>query len=346
MRMLVASWYVVPGCSGGWTTVMDLLLPMHQAAFVGASARPGEGLCEGIPVRGLAWPANAAEGWPFANRIRKRLFERFLAQSVRRAFEGFRADIVLCLDERMASASRRAGLPFAMRLHSHPGLLPVDEYDELVSSALFVTGSQPDIRGAVFLPHSVDLSRFEYSEPPAARSVIMTSSLVKAENPAIFVKGTAASGLRGTLVGQGPLRGEMERLCAGTAGRVDFHGPVGRAALPSLLSAHQIGVACLQKGWHTTYQMKVTEYQAAGLFPLVQPWSELSRLAPRLTRTFEDADGLAEQLSWLASHWADTLELRRANRAFAIERYSIEGAREQFDEILRSSTARPERPMS
>jgi hypothetical protein len=313
---------------------MDLLQPRHEPVFIGAAAPGGMRECEGIPVRPLAWPARASEGWLLANRLREILFNSSLAAALRRAFEDSGSSLALCLDERMASAASRAGIPWGLRLHSHPGLLPRTGYEELIRGALFVTGSQPDIPGAVFLPHSVDLSRFEYREPARAEAVVMTSSLVDAEQPDLFVRGAAASGLRGTLAGQGPLRREMEALCSETGGRVRLLPPVNRMALPKLLSAHQIGVACLTRGWHTTYQMKVTEYQASGLFPLVQPWSELAREAPSLTRTFEDAAGLAGEIERLASGWADTLDQRRANRTFAYERYSIEKARMQFDEIL------------
>lgn len=334
MKLLVASWYVVPGCSGGWTTVMDLLQPRHQLFFLGAAVPGGMDVCEGIPVRRLRWPATSSESWPFANRVRERLFATSLASSLRRAFDDSGSELAICLDERMACAASRAGLPWGLRLHSNPGLLAPDAYAALLKEALFVTCGQLDTPGAVFLPHSADLSRFEYREPPAAEAVIMTSSLVEPEQPEVFVRGTAASGLRGTLAGQGPLRHDLELLCSETGGRVRLVPPVNRMAMPELLSRHQIGVACLRKGWPTTYQMKIAEYQASGLFPLVQPWSEFAAIAPSLTRTFEDAGELASVIAQIAAEWPGTLDTRRANRAYALERFTIENARNQFDAIL------------
>jgi hypothetical protein len=118
--------------------------------------------------------------------------------------------------------------------------------------------------------------------------------------------------------------------------------------MSALLGAHQIGVACLEKGWHTTYQMKVTEFQAAGLFPVVQPWSELALEAPGLTRTFEDADDLAAVLDGIRNDWRATLEMRRANRAFAFSRYHILDARKRFEAMLAETipSGRPPEPRS
>lgn len=334
MRILVATWFVVPGYSGGWTTVLDLLEPEHRVAFLCASAPPGMRECEGTPVRGLPLRARMTAPWPAGNRFREMIFRRSLERAVRRAAGDHEADLVLCLDEHMARAACDAGLPFALRLHSHPGLLAGSEYGRVVESALFVTGSQPGMPGAVFLPHGLDLDRFEYREPPAAEAAVMPTSLVHAERPDVFVRGVSMSGMTGTLVGQGPLRRELQDLCRATGGRVRLLEPVGRSMLPGLLSRHQVGVACLEQGWHTVHQMKVTEYQAAGLFPLVQPWSELAVEAPELTLTFTDAEELADRLDRLRSDWASTLETRRRGREYAFSRFHVRTAKSLFSELL------------
>ncbi len=336
MRILVSSWFIRPGVSGGWTTVADLLQPAHPMAFIGASVPVGTTEVEGIRVTGFSMPARLISRWPALNRLKEFFQRRSLAAETRAAFEAHRADLVLCTDERAALGALEAGLPFALRFHSRPGLLPREDLRRVMEGALFATGAQPDFPGTVFLPHSIDLDRFTYSEPPAAIAALMTTSLVEAERPDIFVKGTARSGLSGTIAGAGPLEGELSRLCAATGGRVRLIPAVLRKDLPALLAGHQVGVACLQEGWHTTYQMKVSEYQAAGLFPVVQPWSELALAAPGLTRTFRDEDDLAGVLDGIRAGWDDTLEIRRMNREFAYSRYHISDARRRFEEILAS----------
>ncbi|MBN1433604.1 hypothetical protein JW921_02520 [Candidatus Fermentibacterales bacterium] len=334
MRILVASWYVRPGFSGGWTTVLDLLQPRHVPAFLVAVGPEGNSDCEGVRVTGLPRRARLLRPWPLANRIRLLISGTALRGALHRAFEQHGAALVLCLDELMARGAMEAGLPYALRLHSCPSILERDAYRSVVSGALFATGSQPGIPGTVYLPHAVDLGRFEYAEPPRAEAAIMPTSLVEAEEPELFVKGVQGSSLRGTIVGDGPLREAIASLCRASSGKVVLHPAVGRSRIPSLLSLHQIGVACLRQGWHTRYQMKVTEYQASGLFPLVQPWSELAERAPDLTRTFRNAPELSDGIDWVAANWEKTLETRRRNREFARANYDIESARNQLESLL------------
>lgn len=336
MRFLVSSWFIRPGVSGGWTTVADLLLPAHGMAFIGAAVPAGMRSCEGVQVTGLSAAARMIRRWPALNRIKESLQRKAHARETRAAFTACGADIVLCTDERAALGASDAGLPYAIRYHSRPGLLPAGTRDCLAASALFVTGAQPGFPGAIHLPHSIDLDRFRYAEPPDAEAALLTTSLVEAERPDIFVEGVSMSGLRGTVAGDGPLRDKISEMCRRTGGRVRLIPPVPRLELPGLLSDHQIGVACLEEGWHTTYQMKVAEYQAAGLFPAVQPWSELAMTAPGLTRTFRTPAELALLLDDLAVNWASTLEVRRRNREYAYARHHVRDARILFEEILAS----------
>lgn len=342
MRFLVSSWFIRPGISGGWVTVADLLMPAHGMAFIGAAVPAGMKSCEGVPVTGLSATARMTGRWPALNRMKESLQRRAHAGETRAAFAASASDIVLCTDERAALGAFDAGLPYAVRFHSMPGLLPARTRERLTASALFVTGAQPDFPGSVHLPHSIDLDRFAYSEPAKAERALLTTSLVEAERPDIFVEGVSMSGLEGTVAGDGPLREEISEMCRRTGGRVRLIRPVQRLELPGLLSAHQIGVACLQEGWHTTYQMKVAEYQAAGLFPAVQPWSDLAMAAPGLTRTFRTPSELALLLDDLAENWAATLEVRRRNREYAFARHHVRDARRMFEEIL-ASLPRPSR---
>jgi hypothetical protein len=80
--------------------------------------------------------------------------------------------------------------------------------------------------------------------------------------------------------------------------------------------------------------MKVTEYQGAGLYPLVMPWSHLNRSEPGLTMTFTTAGELAERIDWVASHWEETEKVREANREFAEKHYHIHESRRIFRSLL------------
>jgi glycosyltransferase involved in cell wall biosynthesis len=334
VRILVVSWYVAPGVSGGWNTALDVLQPDHEITFLVATGPMVTRVCDGISVTGLGRLARMTGAWPFANRIRQAISEWALSRSIQKAFRKERAELVLCLDELSARGARSAGVPYAIRFHCHPGILGPEEYERVIAGALFATGTQDDIPGTTFIPHGVDLERFTYLEPERAESVVMPASLVTPERPDLFVRGAALSSLRGIIVGHGPMRREIGKLCAETGGKVSLLPPVNRSELPALLASHQIGVACLQEDWHTTYQIKVSEYQAAGLFPLVQPWSELARVRPDLTRTFRDERELAAEIDWVAGNWESTLETRRRNRQFVESNYDVREARKILAGLL------------
>jgi glycosyltransferase involved in cell wall biosynthesis len=337
LRILVATFGTLPGYSGGWTTPLDLLQPEHDVAYVSWQGRPGRYVLEGVPVRSPSISLRFQQGWPFLNRIRYRLRDMEMRRLIRSGIGEHRADFVLCLDELAASICRKAGFPYAVRFHSQPRNMPMERIQELRRSALFSTRCPGvEIPGCEILPHNVDLSRFPWVDHPRPERALLVSSLDWVHIPEVFIRGVAMSRMKGSVVGDGPLRAEVERMCAETSGRVVYSAPRTRLELPGLLAGFQVGVAtCVEFPW--VFQMKVNEYLAAGLYALVMPWTHLAKEAPLLTGTFTTADELAERLEWLSDHWGETLETRTAGRAWMMEHYSIDEPRERFREILRQA---------
>jgi hypothetical protein len=338
MRILVATYHTMPGYSGGWTTPLDLLTPEHEVAYAVRRGRFGDYSLEGIRVFGNRPRLPFREGPRGMQRVTRRLNETLFGLHVRSAFSRHAARFVLCLDVTSASRCLLLGLPYAIRFHVQPTSSPEEQIRRLVEGALFTTGCEGvSIPGVPLLQHGEDLSRFHYVEHAEARSVLLLATLVDTEMPRTFVEGVARSGLEGAVAGDGPLRQSLEKLCSGTGGRVRVVPPVLRNDLPELMSRFQIGVACCERIGSRVFQMKVTEYQASGLYPLVSPWTHVAVDAPELVRTFETAGELAGLIDETASRWASTLDARRRNREYAFSRYGILQPKRQFAEILASA---------
>lgn len=279
----------------------------------------------------------AGEDLRIFGRLVRRMNENGFGRAARRVWRSSGADFVLCLDVISASQCLRLGVPYALRFHVSHSTTPPAVLERLVSGALFATCVDIiEIPGAVVIPHGEDLSRFRYVEHPEALRAVQVATLVDVEMPEIFIRGAAGSRIPGTIVGDGPLQRAVRRLCAETSGRVTWHPPVTRLDLPGLLGGFQIGVATCSRIGRRVFQMKVTEYQASGIYPLVSPWSHLAVDEPGLTRTFTTARELSEVIDETVARWPETLEARRANRDYAIERYDVRRAREIFADILES----------
>lgn len=277
----------------------------------------------------------AGENLRLLGRAVRRINENGFGRAAQRAWRSFGADFVLCLDVISATQCRRLGVPYALRFHVSHSTTPQPVLERLVKGAIFATCvDSVEIPGAVVIPHGEDLSRFRYVEHPEALRAVQVATLVDVEMPEIFIRGVAGSRIPGTIVGDGPLLPAVRRMCAETSGRVSWHPPVLRLELPELLGGFQIGVATCARIGRRVFQMKVTEYQASGIYPLVSPWSHLAVDEPSLTKTFTTARELSEAVDDTVARWPETLEARRANRDYAFERYDVRRAREIFADIL------------
>ena len=337
MKILAATYHTLPGYSGGWATPLDLLEKDFEVRYVVARGPEGYYELEGIHVHGLRriFRNNHVSG--LAGRLWRKLSETLFGLAIRSEFRAFQPDFVLCLDIISARQCISLGLPYALRFHAQPSTTPLREIERLLNGAIFTTMSPSiNIPGVEVLPHTEDLDRFIYIEHPSAEEVVLVSSLDSIRRPMLFIEGVMKSSLKGTIVGDGPLRKKIEKTCASSGGKISYHEPVLRTELPAFLNRFQIGVACYRKV-QEIYQMKVPEYQASGIFPVVMPWTHLALEAPELTETFETPEELAAMIDQISENWDNTLETRRKGRDFALKYYHVAQAKQRFREILEES---------
>lgn len=337
MKILVATYHTLPGYSGGWATPLDLLEKDYDVRYVVAKGREGYYSLEDIPVYGLRrfFRNNPVSG--LKGRLSKKLSETVFGLTIRREFRVFQPDFVLCLDMLSARRCISLRLPYALRIHTQPITTPLSEINRLLKGALFATlCPSVSVPGVEVLPHTENLDRFTYIEHPSAKEVVLVSSLDSIRRPMLFIEGVMKSSLKGTIVGDGPLRKEVENACKDSGGKLTYHEPVLRTELPAFLNRFQIGVACYGKV-QEIYQMKVPEYQASGIFPLLMPWTHLALEAPELAGIFETPEELAACIDDTAKHWHDTLDIRRKGRDFAFKHYHVAQAKKRFREILKES---------
>lgn len=335
MKILVATYHALPGYSGGWATPLELMEKDHDVRYVAAKGKEGRYELENIHVYGLRNIFRDKSLHGFHGKLLNRLSETAFGFALRREFRTFKPGFILCLDIISARQCISLGLPYALRIHTQPTTTPGKEINRLLKSALFSTICPGvNIPGVEVLPHTEDLERFMYMEHPSATEVVLlVSTLDRLRRPMLFVEGVLKSSLKGTIIGDGPLRKEVESACRASRGKLTYHEPVLRTELPDFLNRFQIGVASYVKV-PEIYQMKVPEYQASGIFPLVMPWTHLALEAPELTRTFETPEELAALIDDTAKHWDDTLETRRKGRDFALKHYHVAQAKQRFREIL------------
>jgi hypothetical protein len=337
MRILVATTYTMPGYSGGWTTPLDLFGDEHQAMYVVRNIPRAHRRIEGIRVEGVGIRGLLARPWLRGERFRVAIAERAFAMQLTRHFGEFEADFVLCLDITAGGAALRAGLPYGLRFHSKVGEENKGRlYRQVMENAIFVTtGPTTQVEGVKEIPHNQDLSRFIYREHPRAERAVLLTSIDHVHEPEVFVEGIMLSDtMRGDIVGDGPLRSSVRRMCSQTGGRVRCLSPVLRLQVPRLLTHYQIGVVTGRRIMPVLYQMKVNAYMAAGLYTIARPWTHIVAEAPELVSTFKSPGELAEELDRTSRNWSQTLRTRRRAREWVHRNYSVDVPRRLFRETL------------
>lgn len=337
MRILVATTFTIPGYSGGWTTPLDLLGNEHRAMYVIRNIPRSRRTIEGVPVAGVGIRGLLAGPWRRGERFRVATVERFFGRELRRHFHDFGADFVLCLDITAGAAALRAGLPYVLRFHSKVSRENKDHlYRKVMRNAIFVTtGPTTEVEGVPEIPHNQDLSRFRYRENPRAERAVLLTTIDAVHEPEVFVEGVMRSEtMEGDIVGDGPLKGRIQRLCKETGGRVRCLPPVLRLQVPQLLSRYQIGVTTGRRIMPVWYQMKVNAYMAAGLYTIARPWTHVAVEAPELVSTFGSPRELGEQLDRVSKNWHATLPIRRRARDWIHRNYSVEIPRRIFRKML------------
>lgn len=331
MNILIATCYTLPGISGGWTTPVDLLARDHALTYLVARGQPGRYELEGIRVVCPLIRLPRIERGRILPRIASAVNTRSFTTRLRMLAKQGDFDLLLCLDTLAAHCAQQAGLRYILRIHDTP---PVNDfYSRVVANAIAITSVDPTVRGATYLPHGVDFDRFTFREHASARSAVLVATLNSVTDPLLFVKGIERSCLPGTVYGDGYMRSTVKRACDQTRGKVVYAGPVRRLELNERYGHHQVGIACLNRD-HNPYVMKITEYQACGIYPVVQPKTHVATEAPQLCAVFEDADGLARAVDSVVERWSSLRESREQARAWADERYGIDKPRAIFSELL------------
>lgn len=340
MRILIASSGTIPGYSGGWTTTLDLLGDSHQSMYVISDVKPGLHSMEGITYLGLGLGRVDGKASLLPGRLAGLLGKVLVPSAVKWAFRKFDADFVMCLDEAMGFHVQKTGLPYAMRFHRkvEPSVIGVP-LEKLLGGALFSTATPgADIPGVEVIPHNQDLSRFSFAPAAKPRKALLLTCINDVHEPDLFVEGICLSkNMMGDIIGTGPERNRIKKVCLNTAGRVRVLDPVPRLQLGRLSGEYQVGVATIIRRDKVVYQMKINMYLACGMHTMVKPYTHIVKEAPELVDTFSSPRELADRLDETVEKWRELSPRRRMAREWVLKNYSVEIPRRRFGEILRST---------
>ena len=204
-------------------------------------------------------------------------------------------------------------------------------------------------RRLFFTPHAVDNQFFgarptqlrarraelraRWGLPAEAVVALFAGKLAAHKRPADFVYAVAAAsrqspGLWGLVVGDGPLRGELERLVCATGASVRFAGFLNQQAMPGAYAAADLLVLPSDETWG----LVVNEAMAAGVPALV---SERTGCAPDLVISgvtgecfpHGDHQALAQTIARLAAS-SDLLTTMGHQAQRHIQRFAVELAAE------------------
>ncbi len=330
MRIIVASSGTIPGYSGGWTTTLDLLGDSHQCMYVISNAKPGLHSMEGVPYRGLG----------LKNHYLRVIGKTITASAIKRAYTKFNADFVMCLDETMGFSLLKTGLPYAMRFHRKVETSVVGEpLEKLLAGALFSTACQgTDVPGVEVIPHNQDLSRFSFAPAAKPERALLLTCINEVHEPDLFIEGICLSrSMKGDIIGTGPSRRRIEKVCRSTAGRVRCLDPVPRLQVGQLSGKYQVGVATIIRRDKVVYQMKINMYLACGMHTMVKPYTHIVKEAPDLVDEFSSARELADKLDETVEKWKELEPRRKRAREWVLKNYSVDIPRRRFEEILRDT---------
>jgi glycosyltransferase involved in cell wall biosynthesis len=340
MRILIASTGTIPGYSGGWTTTLDLLGEKHESMYVISDVKPGLHSMEGVKYLGLGLGRVDGKSTLLPYRLANLLRKTLTPSAVKLVFRKFKADFVMCLDETMGFSVQRTGLPYAMRFHTkiNPSIIGTP-LEKLISGALFSTACKgSDVPGVEMIPHNQDLSRFSFSPAAKPERALLLTSINEVHEPDLFIEGICLSkNMKGDIIGTGPSRNRIKKVCLGTGGRVRLLDPVPRLQTGQLSGKYQVGVATIIRRDKIVYQMKVNMYLACGMHAIVKPYTNIAKEAPELVDTFSSPGELADRLDETEENWRELEPRRRKAREWVLENYSVEISRKRFREILRKT---------
>ena len=330
MRILIASSGTIPGYSGGWTTTLDLLGDSHQSMYVISSAKPGLHIMEGVQYLGLG----------LNDRYTRLIRKTIASYAVKWAYKKFNADFVMCLDAFMGFSVQKTGLPYAMRFHTKvdPSVIGAP-LDNLLRGALFSTACKgSDVPGVEEFPHNQDLSRFSFAPAVKPERALLLTCINEVHEPDLFIEGICLSrSMKGDIIGTGPSKTRIEKVCHSTGGKVNCLEPVPRLQVGQLSGKYQVGVATIIRRDKVVYQMKVSIYLACGMHTLVKPYTHIVKEAPELVETFSSPRELADRLDEVEDRWRELESRRVRGREWVLKNYSVDIPRKRFEEILKNT---------
>ncbi|RKZ10512.1 hypothetical protein DRQ25_02710 [Candidatus Fermentibacteria bacterium] len=340
MKILVASSGTIPGYSGGWTTTLDLLGDDHQAMYVLLNAKLGLHSMEGVKWLGLGLGRTDGTVSLLPRRLAGQLKKVFAPSAVRWAFRKFNAEFIMCLDEDIGFLVQKTGIPYAMRFHRkvEPSVIGAP-LENLLKGALFATATPgADVPGVEVIPHNQDLSRFSFAPAAKPERALLLTCINEVHEPDLFIEGICLSrNMKGDIIGTGPLRNRIKKVCLSTAGRVRVLDPVPRLQVGQLSGRYQVGVATITRRDKIVYQMKINMYLACGMHTMVKPYTHIVKEAPELVDTFSTPRELADRLDETEENWRELEPRRRKAREWVLKNYSVEIPRRRFKEILRET---------
>jgi glycosyltransferase involved in cell wall biosynthesis len=165
--------------------------------------------------------------------------------------------------------SRAASALLAAELAVHTFTGAYGSIDAFICPSRFMldkmneAGVYPD--RLVHVPHFVDLrGRPEPGPPPVDGPVVFAGRLSREKGVDVLIRAVAATREAPKLViaGEGPERGELERLAAGTVADIEFVGRLDGAGMGELLRSARVVV--LPSRWYENQPMIVLEGLGAG----------------------------------------------------------------------------------
>lgn len=195
------------------------------------------------------------------------------------------------------------------------------------------------------IPNYVDTERFkpdrmagQISDPHNRLSLIFVGRFVPQKNLHNLLKALAGLPVRLTLVGDGPLRHELEQLAQETGLSVTFTGKVPSTLIPTLLNQAEVYVSPSEWEGHPK---ALIEGMACGLAPIVsdRPGNRDSVVQQQSGLICETSvESLRQAVEWMLTNRLAVSHMGEAARSHVIRNFSLDAVVEAelalYDRIL------------
>jgi len=317
------SYDLIPGMSGAWTTNCDLLERDHELTFLCARVNNSTRI-EGKDIHKFDYDHS---------RLKFKL---------KQIWETLQFDFCLCLGDRESQACAELNIPFMTRYHTLPFNI---ELARKVKDHAFWTIENHDlpelngIRDNV-IPHCINPERYtecyEYhlkTEWSEEINVVLLATLNHVEDPFTFIKAMrlCEKNITGYIIGSGVLSNEVKARCDNSRGRSIYLGGKNRNELPKYLKLMNVGVACLSPQSKNNRQLKILEYCAGGIYPILSVNSKKEDSFSVLK--YKDANNLVSNINFIAGK-VPLSDLLKYNRNIIMEKWNALKWANTFNEKL------------